>query len=166
MCAILASFIPEFTELQVQDLERSIFNAVIATFESDRDDSVWGRQFESLYRRTAAEIASNLTSEPSYGNGNATLLRRVLRGEVEIDDLPGMKPYEVRPEVFEDVTSGARELEKVIETFTGVTSTMYECVKCLSKRCTYMELQTRSSDEGTTTFVTCLDCAHKWAFEG
>jgi DNA-directed RNA polymerase subunit M/transcription elongation factor TFIIS len=162
----LASFIPDFSELQIQDLERTIFNSIIAIYEAERMDSVWGAPFESLYRRAAVEVVASLTTEAGYGNGNETLLSRILCGHVRIEDLATMKPYEIRPEIFADVTSGARELEKAIDTFTGVTSTMFTCQKCRGNHCTYSELQTRSSDEGTTTFVTCLSCAHKWSFEG
>jgi DNA-directed RNA polymerase subunit M/transcription elongation factor TFIIS len=164
--SVLQSFIPEFCEGQIEDLERSIFNYVISMFEEDKIDSVWGAAFETLYRRKAVELTASLTSDEGYGNGNKMLLKRVLKGEVQIEDLTSMKPYELRPEVFTDVTSGARELQKVIQTFTGVTSTMYTCPKCSSKKCTFTELQMRSADEGATTFVTCVDCSYKWSFEG
>lgn len=164
--ATLSSFIPEFTDSQIGDLERTVFNSVITTFDNDQMDSVWNNAFETIYRRTAAELAANLTSEEAYSNGNDTLLKRVLDGRVQIEELTTLKPYEMRPETFEDLTTGEAELQKVIKRFTGVTSTMYECPKCQSNECTYNELQTRSADEGSTTFVTCLKCSYNWAFEG
>ena len=39
---------------------------------------------------------------------------------------------------------------------------MFTCRKCKSKKCTYYELQTRSADEPTTVFVTCLSCGKNW----
>jgi transcription elongation factor S-II len=39
---------------------------------------------------------------------------------------------------------------------------MFTCKKCKSKKCTYYELQTRSADEPTTVFITCLDCGKHW----
>jgi transcription elongation factor S-II len=164
--AILTSFIPEFSENQIHDLERVVFNSIISTFEDDKMDSVWNGAFETLYRRKAAELTASLTTDEGYGNGNKTLLTRVLKGEIDIEDLTSMKPYELRPEVFTNITSGARELQKVIQTFAGVISTMYTCPKCGSKKCTFTELQMRSADEGSTTFVTCVDCSYKWSFEG
>ena len=103
--SVLQSFIPEFCEGQIEDLERSIFNSVIFMFEEDKIDSVWGAAFETLYRRKAVELTASLTSDEGYGNGNKMLLKRVLKGEVQIEDLTSMKPYELRPEVFTDVTS-------------------------------------------------------------
>jgi DNA-directed RNA polymerase subunit M/transcription elongation factor TFIIS len=42
------------------------------------------------------------------------------------------------------------------------TTDAFTCSKCKSKKCTYYQLQTRSADEGITTFVTCLDCGKQW----
>jgi len=39
---------------------------------------------------------------------------------------------------------------------------MFTCNKCKSKQCTYYEMQTRSADEPTTVFVTCLNCGKNW----
>jgi DNA-directed RNA polymerase subunit M/transcription elongation factor TFIIS len=162
--SVLQSFIPEFCEGQIEDLERSIFNYVISMFEEDKIDSVWGAAFETLYRRKAVELTASLTSDEGYGNGNKMLLKRVLKGEVQIEDLTSMKPYELRPEVSRR-HSGAGSCRRS-SNFHGVTSTMYTCPKCSSKKCTFTELQMRSADEGATTFVTCVDCSYKWSFEG
>jgi len=40
----------------------------------------------------------------------------------------------------------------------------YTCKKCKSKRCSYYQLQTRSADEGITTYITCLDCGQRMKF--
>jgi len=42
------------------------------------------------------------------------------------------------------------------------TSSMYTCHKCNLNRTTSVQLQTRSSDEPMTTFVTCVNCGHHW----
>ncbi len=43
-------------------------------------------------------------------------------------------------------------------------SGMFTCGKCKSTRTTYFQMQTRSSDEPMTTFVTCLGCSNRWKF--
>jgi len=44
--------------------------------------------------------------------------------------------------------------------FTG----MFTCGKCKGTKTTYFQLQTRSSDEPMTTFVTCMSCNNRWKF--
>lgn len=42
----------------------------------------------------------------------------------------------------------------------------FECrnKKCKSKKCKYYQLQTRSGDEGMTTYVTCMKCGTNFKF--
>jgi transcription elongation factor S-II len=40
--------------------------------------------------------------------------------------------------------------------------TEFKCHKCRSSKCTFYALQTRSSDEPMTLFVTCLNCGNNW----
>ena len=40
--------------------------------------------------------------------------------------------------------------------------TEFKCHKCRSTKCTFYALQTRSSDEPMTLFVTCLNCGKNW----
>jgi transcription elongation factor S-II len=44
--------------------------------------------------------------------------------------------------------------------FTG----MFTCGKCKGTKTTYFQMQTRSSDEPMTTFVTCVTCNNRWKF--
>ncbi len=44
--------------------------------------------------------------------------------------------------------------------YTGIL----KCGKCKSMKTTYYQMQTRSADEPMTTYVTCLNCQHKWKF--
>lgn len=41
---------------------------------------------------------------------------------------------------------------------------IHTCSKCKSKKTYSYQLQTRSSDEPMTNFVTCAECGHKWKF--
>lgn len=41
-------------------------------------------------------------------------------------------------------------------------TTRAECPKCGHKEAAYWQLQTRSADEGMTTFYRCLKCKHTW----
>jgi len=41
---------------------------------------------------------------------------------------------------------------------------MFTCGKCKGEKTTYFQMQTRSSDEPMTTFVSCLTCNNRWKF--
>lgn len=38
----------------------------------------------------------------------------------------------------------------------------YQCKRCKSKRCIYYQMQTRSGDEGFTSFFQCTECSNRW----
>jgi DNA-directed RNA polymerase subunit M/transcription elongation factor TFIIS len=38
----------------------------------------------------------------------------------------------------------------------------FKCRKCDGRNCNYYQLQIRSADEPMTSFITCIDCEHKW----
>lgn len=42
------------------------------------------------------------------------------------------------------------------------TTDMYTCRKCKEKKCSYYELQIRSSDEPMTKFIKCCNCGYEW----
>jgi DNA-directed RNA polymerase subunit M/transcription elongation factor TFIIS len=49
------------------------------------------------------------------------------------------------------------------ETFLATTD-RFTCSKCKGNKCVYNEKQTRSADEPTTKYVTCVLCGYKWTF--
>ncbi|XP_026190023.1 transcription elongation factor S-II [Cyclospora cayetanensis] len=40
----------------------------------------------------------------------------------------------------------------------------FPCFRCRTNKTVYFQMQTRSSDEPMTTFVTCLECGNRWKF--
>jgi len=43
-----------------------------------------------------------------------------------------------------------------------VMSGVFKCKRCGSENTSYVQKQTRSADEGMTTFITCEDCNNHW----
>jgi len=41
-------------------------------------------------------------------------------------------------------------------------SDAYECPQCGQRNVQYTQLQTRSADEGMTSFMLCMECNHRW----
>ena len=53
-----------------------------------------------------------------------------------------------------------------VEEIKELEDGMFRCGKCKSLKTTYTELQTRSADEPTSIFATCLSCGNKWKMNG
>lgn len=62
------------------------------------------------------------------------------------------EPYLIKKQEEDQFNSQPFEIEE------GVM----ECGKCGSKRTISFQKQTRSADEGATTFAQCVDCGNKW----
>ncbi|EAN85041.1 putative transcription elongation factor s-II [Trypanosoma cruzi] len=62
------------------------------------------------------------------------------------------------------ITKMIEEQEKLKLANVSVTS-LFKCPNCGKNRCSYYEQQTRSADEPTTKFVTCLECKYVWTTE-
>ena len=60
------------------------------------------------------------------------------------------------------IEAKAKRDKNKFETNIAAATDTFTCRKCKSKKCTYYALQTRSSDEPMTIFVTCLDCGQRW----
>ncbi|RNF23394.1 putative transcription elongation factor-like protein [Trypanosoma conorhini] len=62
------------------------------------------------------------------------------------------------------ITKMIEDQEKLKLANIAVTS-LFKCPNCGKNRCSYYEQQTRSADEPTTKFVTCLECKYIWTTE-
>lgn len=103
-------------------------------------------------------------------------LRTIYMNMKNPDFLVQLNNEEVTPKTLESMTHqemNAQRWAKLIDMKIkrkesrydnkAVASTdMFTCRKCKSKKCTYYEMQTRSADEPSTIFVTCLDCGKNW----
>ena len=93
---------------------------------------------------------------------NQTLYR--LRGSKSIQDDINNKvidPSTIVGVHFEEFYPNMNKQYEVEETITQEDG-MFKCRKCNSMKTTYYSLQTRSSDEPMTCFVTCTDCKNRW----
>ncbi|PFH33073.1 transcription elongation factor A TFIIS [Besnoitia besnoiti] len=54
------------------------------------------------------------------------------------------------------------EMKKLMD--GGTDGGQFPCFKCRTTKTVYFQMQTRSSDEPMTTFVTCLECGNRWKF--
>jgi transcription elongation factor S-II len=111
--------------------------------------------FAQLYVDRLRTIYINLKNE--------ALLEQVKQKEIPVKQFAFMTHQEMNPEHWRENIEKKMKRDSVKFTTQIEASTdMFTCKKCKSKKCTYYELQTRSADEPTTVFITCLDCGKHW----
>ena len=121
----------------------------------------WSPTFTNIYMNKAISLYSNL--DPSSYIKNERFRDRVLLGELEPETLASMTPDKIYPEKWKSFLDEQFKIDKhLFETRTEAATDIYKCGKCQKRLCTYFLLQTRSADEPMTTFVTCINCGHRW----
>jgi transcription elongation factor S-II len=117
--------------------------------------------FQELYRTQLRSLLWNI--HPKSPVKNPRLLARCLDGEFPLEHIPGMTPYDMFPERWQELADKQliRE-QKILEGNKRQATDEYKCNRCHKRECTYYEMQTRSADEPTTIFITCLNCGKRW----
>ena len=155
--------IAQFDELIVNHshsklLEKAIYNYIITKCTLKNIVKKWENPlFVELYISRIFTILSNLRN-------NSVLLHKLKTEIITPIELSQMKPEEMNPEKWEDrLQTKKLRFERTYCTEKLQASTdMFKCSKCKTNNCTFYQLQTRSGDEGMTTFVTCVDCNKRW----
>ncbi|XP_020597665.1 transcription elongation factor TFIIS-like [Phalaenopsis equestris] len=130
--------------------------------------TVESAMFEKLGRSNGAQkvkyrsIMFNLKDSK-----NTDLRRRVLLGHIPPERLITMTAEEMASD--ERKTTNKQVQEKALfNSERGgppkATTDQFRCGRCGQRKCTYYQLQTKSADEPTTTFVTCVNCNNHWKF--
>ena len=143
-------------ENNTTNLEKGVYNFTIKESNSKKIIKKWDNpMFVQIYIDRLRSIHSNLKNE--------TFLNQIKSGELKLESIASMTPQEMNPARWFTLIDQKmkRDASKYSNNLVASTD-MYKCRKCKSKRCTYYEMQTRSADEPTTVFVTCLDCGKHW----
>ena len=122
---------------------------------------VWDDVTRDDYCRRAAHCAANLSRGP-LGNGNDYLLAKVLEGAIEPYDVPFLDASGLNPALVETLAAAKNLRDHHDMSQYEMASTIFECPSCGEKKSKFRQLQTRSGDEGSTLFLTCLACGHEW----
>lgn len=111
---------------------------------------------QAAYAQACRNAVANLSTDSTYSNGNRSLLNAVTGGKVNIAKVPAMSADELSP------GSGYAAPRRCRASADAVASDAFECPWCEQRKCVHYELQTRSADEATTIFITCIACGHRW----
>lgn len=138
------------------NLEKGIHNWALKEASNRKVVKKWDNPFfVQIYLDHLRSIYFNLDNE--------TIINQVVSGEIKSHTIAFMTHHEMRPEKWQELIrlKSIRDKSKFEVNLEASTDT-FTCRKCKSKKCTYMQMQTRSADEPMTTFVSCLECGCRW----
>jgi DNA-directed RNA polymerase subunit M/transcription elongation factor TFIIS len=146
------------------DIEKGIYNNTITFSENKNIIKKWENPiFLNIYKQFGIKVYSNINPD-SYIN-NTRLLTRLLNGEFTAYDLASMDHQRMHPAAWKELIDERTKRDRTLyEINKEMATDIYKCGKCHKRECTYYQLQTRSADEPMTTFVTCINCGHRWKF--
>ena len=143
-------------ENESSNLERGIYNYTIQEAREKKIIRKWENvHFSQLYIDRFRSIYVNLR--------NPELFKRVKKKDFKIHTLAFMSHYEMKPERWKDlIDAKMKRDDNLCKVDMAAATDEFYCFKCKNRKCTYYQLQTRSGDEGMTTFVMCLVCGSSW----
>ena len=145
----------ENKEKHASNLEKGIHNWALKEATNKKVVKKWDNPFfVQIYLDHLRSIYINLKNEK--------LVQLVINGEIKSHEIAFMTHQEMAPEKWEELikAKSIRDKNKFEQNLEAMTDT-FKCRKCYSKKCSYYALQTRSSDEPMTLFITCLDCGSR-----
>ena len=146
----------------IQLIEKGIYNYSINKCILRQTIPIWeNSEFVDIYVNKTKNIYLNLNTV-SYVK-NIYLIEKVKKNEINPYDLAFMDSYKLFPEMWSDIIDEKTKTAKMIRDSLEESATdMFSCPRCHKRKTIYCEVQTRSSDEPMTTFITCLECGKKW----
>ena len=144
-------------EIFGENIEKSIFNFTIKEATNRQIIKKWQNPlFCEIYHSRLRSVFTNLKK-------NEELCSQLKNGEITMNQFAFMTHPEMNPTQWKDRIERKIKRDRLKFTNNVKASTdMFTCGRCKSKQCTYYEMQTRSADEPTTVFVTCLNCGKNW----
>lgn len=136
-------------ETIAHDLENGIYNYYI-----DNDNLN-----PNIYLKHARKVLANIT----YTQNSKLVKENIINGIWKALDIGKMNFEQLNPEFHKDLKELAMA-KHINKNENQDHDGFFKCGKCKTNKTTYTQAQTRSADEPMTTFVTCLNCNHRWKF--
>lgn len=157
---------PEWLELAAQKrdafvrrIERSCFEVTINSCIEDGIDRLFGeKKFVERYSSNCSRVMSNLYKEGSVG-GNY-LIGCLISGKIDPYNIASLPPRDLCPAA--SATERAEIELRQNQKFVNKVSRAYICRKCNGNETIPIEFQARSSDEGSTYSIKCVNCEFVW----
>ena len=137
------------------NLEKGIFNYTLKEAEHRKIVKKWdNKQFVQIYLDHLRSIIANLKGD---------ILQQIKDGAMKPHIVAFMTHQELLPERWDDLIAAKIKRDKnKFEVNIAASTDLFTCRKCKGNQCTFYQLQTRSSDEGITTFIQCILCNSRW----
>jgi transcription elongation factor S-II len=125
---------------------------------SDRDCATDDGLRRTSYFHRCSHVLAHLCPR-SYVR-NPTLQERLRSNAGLARSLGSMSPDDLHPEHWAPIK--ARIALESSQEDVCITTDAFRCRMCKERKCTYVQVQTRSADEPITTFVSCTNCGFGW----
>jgi len=155
-------FEPLLSKEKASKLEQSIYNYTKYSSKMRNILPLWTNPvFKKIYLNKSISLYSNIDNK-SYISNNS-LIEKIKKNKINISDIAFMSYQELFPEHWKKILDERNKRYKLMwEDKQEAMTDQFKCGRCKQRKCTYYELQTRSADEGMTTFITCLTCGNFW----
>jgi transcription elongation factor S-II len=142
--------------IDASNLEKGIYNWSIQEAARRHVVKKWDNEyFVELYVTRLRSVYMNISNEQlREGMASKVIRPHQIAFMTHQDMHPTRWASLLEEKKIRDDNRYAPKLEASTDNFT--------CGRCKSKKCTYYQLQTRSSDEPMTCFVNCLSCGSSW----
>jgi DNA-directed RNA polymerase subunit M/transcription elongation factor TFIIS len=134
---------------------------------TDIEELIFSSTEEKFYKQRALHILLNIIEGgtfKTYIKNTSVIKERILSGQIAPEQLIKMTPRELNPTMWGDYkTKEDVEINVILNGEAVAVSDLFTCSKCKGTKCVYQHVQTRSCDEGMTTFVKCMTCGHQWS---
>lgn len=126
-------------------------NEYLAVYSTS--DRTFVSMFQYLIQRAIHRLQSTSSSSSPSDTTDPVWRRMLVIAE----------PWEWNPTEWQHaLRSDVSEQLVAVPADRGTPTDQFLCVKCGQRKCIFSTAQTRASDEGMTTFVTCLHCGKNW----
>ena len=131
----------------ITNVEKSVYNEALKISTMKRVEKSWSNKiFQHIYKQIFISIMLN------FKNEDTKLLEKIKNKTIPAKNIAGLTQQEIYPENWKVLEFGDDKVE----------DGSFQCKKCKSRKTTYYSLQTRSSDEPMTNFITCIECKNRW----
>lgn len=119
--------------------------------------------FKMYYIAKSRQIYHNL-DKSSYIK-NLKLEKLIEKNKIKLDKITKYNFTMLNPKKWKKFQNDIDILNEEIFNNKKINTTdQFKCPKCKNNKCVYFQLQTRSADEGITSFITCISegCGFNW----